>query len=283
MDLKEIHALHAQYASRAHTIDVAGPMTGVPALPAPGARHRSLQPGAIARYQRHALIAIAVAALAAGAGVSVARVWQAMHGAASPQAARVQPMVTGIAQPQQQTGARDDADGNATASAASPRPLSTSDFDNTRASRAGAMAAVDPRALGRSTDTTRPAPGTPAAGRGPADDEAAAAASPIHATAHHVDAAATPPTARPDVAQTLTPASASTSGATERRRPLVMQPSPAPATIAADKTPGRPLRPLHRVTPRNKAVDEDASDPADVPTPPTRAPNAVKASDVQLF
>jgi hypothetical protein len=84
MDLSEIQALHARYTAQPVIIDIASHTAAMPVLPAPdagpGARVRAL---AVARRLRKAgkpaLIALAIAALAAGGGMSVARIWRAMH------------------------------------------------------------------------------------------------------------------------------------------------------------------------------------------------------------
>ncbi|WP_176060258.1 hypothetical protein [Paraburkholderia sp. BCC1876] len=304
MDLKEIQALHAQYASPAHTIDLAGQIAGMPALPAPGdgVRRRRIRLGAFTRYRRHAMIALAVGVLAAGAGASAARIWQVLRNQTAPHVA-ASTQAAAIAAPPQSSKrptAQATGDGTLPLNVAPPRPLSSADFDNAGASRADSLGAIDPRALARSADAARTgASSRPDPGRS-LPDNAAAAASPIHAPAHR-DAAATAVVAAP-----AAPA-ASTASATQPAvsAPALTQPAPvkvageaapavgqatpaAPAPPPADKAAARALRPMHRVVPRRKPAGESAGDPANptasTPVSATKPPSAAaRVSDVQLF
>ncbi|MFM0608837.1 hypothetical protein PQR05_30330 [Paraburkholderia sediminicola] len=303
MDLKEIQALHAQYASPTLTIDLAGQMARMPALPAPdaGGKRRGIQFGAVVRYRRHAVIALAVAALAAGGGMSAARIWEVLHSQATPQVAASHPKATAVA-PQPQVAALADSEGNMPLNVAPPRPLSSSDFDSARASRSNGLASVDPRTLSKSMDLAPSADVPRPATARPIGDDAAAAASPIHAPSRRVEAPTQPAAAPQSVASPVTepatpprtqPAPARTT-ANATIAPAVVSPdkpvavaapaAPAVAAASADRPPVRTLRPLHHVTTHRKPVDETSSDPVAPSGAATKAPiGPARASDVQLF
>jgi len=83
MDLREIHALHAQYAEQPIVIDMERHVNAMPALPAPNG-NRSTSSSArsserLIRYGRVSLICIACAVTAAGTGIGAARLWTSSH------------------------------------------------------------------------------------------------------------------------------------------------------------------------------------------------------------
>lgn len=301
MDLKEIQALHAQYAAPTLTIDLAGQMASMPALPAPdedgGGRRRGIPFGAVLRYRRHALIALAVAAVAGGAGVSAARIWQALHSQVAPRVAAAHPVPAVVTS--KPVIAQTDNDGNMPINVAPPRPLSSTDFDRSGAPRANGLASVDPRSLSKSIDIAPTGTGPRPEPTRPIVDETAAAASPIHASTHRAEAT-TQPAAVPQtgVRAAIAPAAPARTQAAPVAA-VASEPAVAPtgtlgagaapaapqvATSPADKAPAHTLRPLHRVTSHRKPADEAPVDPAASSAAATKAPTApVRSSDVQLF
>jgi len=192
MDIREIQALHAKYAAQPVVIDINGHVEAMPALPAPnGNRSRIALPrlGRLKRLVRPVAIAVAAAALAAGGGVSAAKLWRALrapsHAELTHEATTPAPRPTPAA-----------------ASALSnPHSLTAADFARSASAPTGTLASVDPRSLAARQDppSTNPSPREQAA---PSDLDKAAAA-PIrapHAAASATTEPAPPPAAPPKAA-----------------------------------------------------------------------------------
>ncbi|RQR26379.1 hypothetical protein DIE23_30150 [Burkholderia sp. Bp9143] len=250
MDIREIQALHAKYATQPVVIDINGHVEAMPALPAPeGNRRRIALPrlGRFKRLIRPVAIAVAAAAIAAGGGVSAAKLWRALrapshaelaHEATTP-APRPAPAAASAV-----TGAH---------------ALTAADFAGSTSAPTGALASVDPRSLTTRHDAP---PGNPSPREQPApSDSDKAAAAPIRA-----------PRAAP-VAPTA--AAAAASATTEPARPPAAAPKTAP-------------RHIHRGTTRPHATPAEHTEPASpasmqAPAPAAKAPAAAKSGDVQLF
>src|SRR5260370_1105109 len=105
MDLREIQALHAQYASQPVTIDIAAQVAAMPALPAPEyeptARRFAALRAQATKFGRPTLIVVAIAAVAGLAGTGAATLWQSMRhpGAAIPAVAPGRTAQAGMAAP----------------------------------------------------------------------------------------------------------------------------------------------------------------------------------------
>jgi len=254
MDIREIQALHAKYAAQPVVIDINGHVEAMPALPAPeGNRRRIALPrlGRFKRLIRPVAIAVAAAAIAAGGGVSAAKLWRVLrvpsHAEATHEATTPAPRPA-----------------SAAASAlAGPRSLTAADFAGSNSAPTGVLASVDPRSMTARHDPppTDPSPREQAA---PSDLDKAAAA-PIRA----------PRTA--PVAQTAAPtiAAATTEPAPPRAAPPAAPPRAAP-------------RHIHRGTARPHAAPAEHTESASpAPTlalaPAAKAPAASKSGDVQLF
>lgn len=300
MDVKEIQALHAQYASPTLTIEQARQIASMPALSGPdlGDSRRGIGFGPILRYRRHALIALAVAALAAGGGVSAARIWQVLRSQAATQPVAA-PAVPATGASQSQVGTQADRDADMPINVAPPRPLSSSDFDNPANARSSGLASVDSRSLAKSAEITPATTSAQPAASHPVTDEAAAAASPIHAPVRRSATAVqpvapTPSTASPvaeEGAPSRTQPAPARAAAVASPTPTDVQPqkpastsAPAVTAVSTESSPARTVRPLRHVTTRHKPADQVGSDPAATPGTPAKAPAApARASDVQLF
>jgi hypothetical protein len=288
MDLREIQALHAQYSAQPVIIDIASHTAAMPALPAPDrgptGHARVIEfAGGLRKAGKPALIALAIAAAAAGGGMSVARIWHAMHETvvapkAAVSSASVQTAASAVAS---------EPDGAMPIDVNPARPLTSSDLDTHKAVAQSALANVDARSLTAPTSNPTSAqavqPPRPAA-------ENAAAASPIRAPrqSSSVAPASTAPTSS-------SPATANPPATAE---PLARtQPAEAPAATpsttqvkstatAAQESPKpemRPaLRPLHRVTHHATAAANSETSPGQAaPVQPKAQP--AKSGDVQLF
>ncbi|HDR8993159.1 MAG: hypothetical protein ACN6QT_06130 [Burkholderia contaminans] len=196
MDIREIQALHAKYAAQPVVIDINGHVEAMPALPAPeGNRRRIALPrlGRLKRLVRPIAIAVVAAALAAGGGVSAAKLWRALrapsHAELTPQATTPAPLPAPAA----------------ASALTSTHPLTAADFAGSASAPTGTLASVDSRSLTALQDppSANPSPREPAA---PSDLNKAATA-PIRAprTAESAAASATtepapPPAAPPKAA-----------------------------------------------------------------------------------
>lgn len=81
MDIRDIQALHAQYAAQPVVIDINGHVQTLRALPAPEGKQRGT-PIALLRGRRFVkpvAIAVAIAALAAVGGISTAKLWRVLR------------------------------------------------------------------------------------------------------------------------------------------------------------------------------------------------------------
>ncbi|RQS12149.1 hypothetical protein [Burkholderia sp. Bp8998] len=248
MDIREIQALHAQYAAQPVVIDINGHVEAMPALPAPeGSRSRIALPrlGRFKRLVRPVAIAVATAALAAGGGVSAANLWRVLR---VPSHAEVTHEAT--------TPAPRPASAAASA-LAGPRSLTAADFAGSNSAPKGVLASVDPRSMTARHDPP-PTDTSPREQAAPSDLDKAAAA-PIRA----------PRTA--PVAQTAAPTVAS----------ATTEPAPPPAA-----PPKAAPRHIHRATARPHAAPAENTEPAapaPTPAPAPKAPAAGKSGDVQLF
>ncbi|WP_261530740.1 hypothetical protein [Burkholderia multivorans] len=220
MDIREIQALHAKYAAQPVVIDINGHVEAMPALPAPeGNRSRIALPrlGRLKRLVRPIAITVAAAALAAGGGVSAAKLWRALR---APSHAELTPKAT------------TPAPGTTPAAASaltSTRPLTATDFAGSASFPTGTLASVDPRTLTARQD---PPPSIPSARAqaAPSDLDKAAAA-PIRA----------PRTAAPAVASATTepapPPAAPPKAAPRHIRRSTARPHAAPTENAEPATP----------------------------------------------
>ncbi|MCA8205184.1 hypothetical protein LGM71_29530 [Burkholderia sp. AU33545] len=248
MDIREIQALHAKYAAQPVVIDINGHVEAMPALPAPEGNRKRIALARLGRFNRlvrPVAIAVAAAALAAGGGVSAAKLWRALRAPshaeltheATPPAPRPAPA--------------------AASALTSTHSLTAADFDGSASAPTGTLASVDPRSLTARQDPppTNPSPREQAA---PSDLNKAAAA-PIRA----------PRTA--PVAQTAAPTAAS----------ATTEPAPPPA--APPKAVPRHSR--RGTARPHAAPSENAEPAALAPTsaPAAKAPAAGKSGDVQLF
>ncbi|MBB5511083.1 hypothetical protein HDG35_007380 [Paraburkholderia sp. JPY681] len=287
MNLREIQALHAQYSTQPVIIDLASHTAAMPALPAPDrvppARTRAVELGAVLRKAgKPAVLALAIAALAAGGGVSAARIWHAMHETVvvpkvpvAPNPAKPSPVPAG------------NSDGTMPINVAPARPLVSSDLDTHRPVAQSALADVDARTLASQSVL----PAAPAS-QAPHASAVSAAASPIRmqrsspaATSVNGIATPSPATEPSQLAPKVTDAPDNNQpAATPPVVPATTQPKAVPGGSAQDapRAESRPaLRPLHRLTHHAAATaNSDIAEPA-APAQPKAQPS--KSGDVQLF
>ncbi|BEU28025.1 hypothetical protein PBP221_81650 (plasmid) [Paraburkholderia sp. 22B1P] len=289
MDLREIQALHARYTAQPVIIDIASHTAAMPALPAPdagpSARVRVLHlAGGVRKAGKPALIALAIAAVAAGGGMSVARIWRAMHETV------VAPTAAGASAAKQAAGSipASGPDGEMPIDANPARPLTSSDFDTHRPGTQSALANVDAHSLVAANSTPVVAQTLPTSR--PATENVAAAASPIRAPRQStpvapVSAVATPSPAAP----TNPPATAEPQPRSLPAQPTGAAPSTTPIKSSATTAPEAPkpepraaLRPLHRATHHaTAAASSDAAPDSAAPAQPKAQP--ARSGDVQLF
>lgn len=289
MDLREIQRLHAQYNAQPVVIDLASHAAAMPALPAPD--DRSARPGLFAgmrRATKPVLIALAVAALAAAGGISVARIWHALHESAGKSPVIATSRATAASAPASTAIAEG---GDMPINAAPARPLTSADFDGKQRQAApSALSIVDPRALSLPAASGAPS-GASALTTRAGTTEQNVAASPIRARAVNQPTVAPQPNAsaqpvQPAPAQPLAPPVASTKATpVEASSPSLAVPVPKGASVPAHAGSAEPaaakpaLRPLHHLTRRTHAAET-----GDAPATPEqpKAP-AGKSGDVQLF
>lgn len=259
MDIREIEALHAQYASQPIVIDITGHVKAMSALPAPSRsasdRSRAARITRYGRIAKPALIAFAVAMVVGAGGMSAAKLWRAMHTPAPHAAVAVVPP-----RPDSAQGAP-----------VSPRPLTSADPAGEGKPVAEGMAKVDPRELAAHSSE---APAVaPKAAPSPASDVEQAEASPIRVPRRAAPAqasngaAAAPATPQP---QTQV-----------NRAPVRPQPDTESTAQLPAPHPVRHIAPRRHVAP--KAQPDAAAAPAAAPAPTSKAPAAAKSGDVQIF
>lgn len=278
MDLKEIQALHAQYTAQPVIIDIASHTAAMPALPAPErgatAHVRAVELiGGLRKAGKPAFIALAIAAVAAAGGMSIARIWHAMHETVATPTVAVAPDAA-----KQASAPASEPTDERPIDVAPARPLTSNDFDAGKAATHSALSNVDTRTLAASASLSPVNLDAPVAR--PAEQNVAAA-SPIRAQRPATPVA--PPTSAPaSPPAQLTP--------TATAAAPVAQPASVPAKAAmtappqdAAKPETRPaLRPLHRITRHTAApASNEASPEAAVPAQPKAQPG--KSGDVQLF
>ncbi|MBB4518182.1 hypothetical protein GGD68_006988 [Paraburkholderia fungorum] len=284
MDLRDIQALHAQYTAQPVIIDIASHAAAMPALPAPergqtvGTRAMELVAG-LRKAGKPALVALAIAAVAATGGMSIARIWRAMH-----ETAATPPVVAASSAPNRVHLAASEPTGDMPINVTPPHPLTSSDFDSSRPATQSALSNVDTRALSGATTTS---PADHAAPVARAVEQSVAAASPIRAQRPTVPTTA--PVATPSSSPSLPSQSSPTATAAVAQvappvAPQTRTPVAAPAAAPeAEKSSTRPaLRPLHHITrhPAATAGNENSPEPA-APAQPKAQPG--KSGDVQLF
>jgi hypothetical protein len=282
MDLREIQALHAQYTAQPVIIDIASHTAAMPALPAPehnkAARVRT---GAIAATFRKggkpALIALAVAAMAAGGGMSVARIWHAMHDTVGTSKSAAAAIAAGPA-----AVAASGADATMPINVAPARALTSKDLDSQKPVAPSALANVDPRSLAApAPDIERP----PESARA-ASVEMSAAASPIRVQRPATSAG----NANPVPASASEAAPATVAAPPQVRVQINAASTPAPtAAVKTTTAPEAPkaasrsaLHPLRHITHSNPAAANSDTSPEPAAPVQPRTP-AVKSGDVQLF
>ncbi|MFC0402970.1 hypothetical protein [Paraburkholderia rhizosphaerae] len=265
MDLREIQSLHAQYASQPVTIDIAGQVAAMPALPAPADRgDRRATSGITRRIARPVLIGLGVGALAVGAALGGLHLFQVIHTSAPVHAS----LHTDPA-PHRPAGLQD-----MPVNVAPARPLTDRDFIGASNAPPSAMSSVDVRAL-----SAAPAPrATEQRAAATSQAElATAAASPIHAPRTAVAAVA------PAAEGIATPATAATV-----TQPMVTRNAPEVAASAVPSIPAtKPIqKPIHHPVHHRTVEPPDASSestalPAGTGTKPANPVG--KSGDVQLF
>jgi len=285
MDIRQIQALHAQYSSQPVVIDLAGHSAAMPALPAPdresGGMWRTVATSRLRRVGKPLAICVAIAMLAGGGGMSVAKLWQTMHSHLSAQPSSSAPPV---APPVHAVPS-----GDMPINVAPPRPLTSADLGGDKSVPTSALANVDVQTLS-ATALPAPKPVARASDTPPDATTARAAASPIRA---QTPATATQPVVAPSPsgqpAQGV--AAPPVVQVTHAERP-VTQPVTTEAAPSVE-APAKPaLRPIHHVSAHRAAKSEDPAPAQPVtqptastanPAPATKAPAGPKGGDVQLF
>jgi hypothetical protein len=281
MDLREIQALHAQYTAQPVIIDIASHTAAMPALPAPergatiGTRAVDLVSG-LRKAGKPALVALAIAAVAATGGMSIARIWRAMHETVTT------PAVVAVSGPAKQAPiAASEATGDMPINVTPPHPLTSKDFDPGRpvTQYESGLSNVDPRALTAATNTP-PADHTASVAR--PVEQSVAAASPIRM--QRPSAPTAPPVATPaSVPSQPSPTAAAPTGPVaqpaQTKTPVT---APAPAPEQEKSGTRATLRPLHHITRRPAATPGNEASPEPAAPAQPKAPPG-KSGDVQLF
>lgn len=311
LDIRNIQALHAQYAEDPVVIDLASHVAAIPSLPGPAQATANagilrLRKGA-ARLARPTIIGLAILALAGGAGMSAAKLWKVMHVTASPTAAasmadRALDTPAGPSASQRSPSQSDSQDA-APINAAPARPLTSTDLASATAANPLArvnlgnlLAAAPTATTGRALSAASGGPGTQQT-----EVDARVAASPIRASsrlssmekqAGTAAVATTNSPATPDATPAGPAATQPVAPAAPHAASVVYQGSAAAVVVAvspaaaeraapASRPVTRPVRhtPAQRTAPKQEAHDDVASQVA-----PTRSPtSAGKSADVQLF
>lgn len=285
MDLREIQALHAQYTAQPVIIDVASHTAAMPALPAPdrggaaGARIDKFV-GKLSKAGKPTLVALAIAAVAAVGGMSIARIWHAMHETVAAQKVlAASSAATHAPVPASEPTLDRPIDANPA------HPLTSKDLDSVAPVSHSALSNIDARSLASTTSAPsvdRTAPTARAAA------ENVAAASPIRiqrpatpiVPATVASAAPAPqavPTADAQVRSLPAPAPVPQQSPVQSKAPVA-----APVQEAAKPETRPALRPLHHVTRRQPTTPSNEASPEPAaPTQPKAQPG--KTGDVQLF
>jgi hypothetical protein len=268
MDLREIQALHAHYATQPVTIDIAGQVASMPALPAPDdVSERSVLPGTLRRIVRPVSIGLAVGALAVGTVLGAYHLYQLIHTPAPLIAAAKKEAAVPVRPPAPATPQDQPID------AAPARPLTSRDLDGGLAAPRSALSSIDTRQLSPAIDTR---PGEQrAASTTTQPAMASVAASPIHAA--HASAPATP---APATTVPTTPVAAPEP--TQARRTPELAATAMPASVAvrpAEKTIHHPVH--HRAA--EPVTERTAGAPTPAPEATKPPPPVGKSGDVQLF
>ena len=151
MDLREIQALHAQYTVQPVIIDIASHTAAMPALPAPerGAttRARAVEfVSSLRKAGKPAIVAFAIAAVAAAGGMSIARIWHAMHETVAAPAIIAVPGAAKKA-----SVPASEPTGEMPVNVTPAHPLTSSDFDPGKPVTHSALSNVDARTLAATT------------------------------------------------------------------------------------------------------------------------------------
>jgi hypothetical protein len=274
VDLREIQALHAQYASQPVTIDLAGQLA---ALPAPSGAAGQVEPvrqsGRTATLLRASAkpvaIGLAAGAVAIGCALSGLQLYRAMHKIPTPAAVTAAAPIS--------VPAHQDMPVNSEPA----HPLTARDLDGHTDMPGSGLSSVDLHSLERTPARTVEA--AVATGQD-ATAQQSAAASPIHAS--HSSPA---PTALPSAS--VAPAAAQPAS-TSPLPPMQTVDSKAggPAGLVAPSAASEPMpatkpaaKPAHRTAHRRSqaASEQPAAAGTEVPTRP--AAPAGKSVDVQLF
>jgi hypothetical protein len=283
MDLRQIQALHAQYSAQPVVIDISGHAAAMPTLPAPerksGRGFGSTNiPAKLRKAARPALICVATAAIAAGGGVSAAKLWRVL---------RDKPAAVHVTDKPRAAAAEPPAIGESAIDVAPAHPLTASDFGQPPAT-ASALARVDPRSL--SGNVQRPSPAADRTAEIPTDPTLArAAVSSIHPHASASGQAAGTPTSVQPVVAAPAPIQATSHTPTDAQQPaapVAPPPSPVHAASSVEQSPKPALRPIRHVTAHHAVMPAtETSTPAGAATQPATPPKApaAKGGDVQLF
>lgn len=271
MDLREIQALHAQYASQPVTIDLAGQVAALPALPgAAGQLEPVPQSGRTAALLRASAkpvaIGLAAGAVAIGCALSGLQLYQGMHKVPTPAAVTAAAPIS--------VPAHQDMPVNSEPA----HPLTARDLDGHSDMPGSGLSSVDLHSLEKTPARTVEA--AVATGQA-ATTQQSAAASPIHAP--HTSPAPTAVAAAPVALTVAQPASASLMPSTQTVDSKADGPAGLVApSVASEPTPAtKPAaKPAHRTVHR-RSQTEPAAAGTEVPTKP--AAPAGKSVDVQLF
>ena len=226
MDIREIQALHAKYAAQPVVIDINGHVEAMPALPAPGGNRKRIALPRLGRFNRlvrPVAIGVTAAALAAGGGVSAAKLWRALRAPshaeltheATPPAPRPAPA--------------------ASSALTSTHSLTAADFDGSASAPTGTLASIDPRSLTARQDppSTNPPPHEQPA----SSDLEKAAAAPIRAPRTAPVAHSGAPTATSTTTEPASQPAASLKAAPRHLRHGTARPHAAPAENTEPATP----------------------------------------------
>lgn len=270
MDLREIQALHAHYATQPVTIDIAGHVASMPSLPTPDdARDRHAVFGNVRRIARPVSIGLAVGALAVGTALGAYHLYQLIHPPAPLIAAAKKVAAVPVRPPAPATRQDQPID------VAPARPLTSRDLDSGLAAPRSALSSIDTRQLSPAIDAR---PGEQRAASTTTQPAlASAAASPIHAA--HTPASSV---SAPAPAPTLQATPVAVPEPTEVRRTPEVAATAIPASVAvrpAEKTIRHPVH--HRAAEPVTERTAGASSPALEATKPSTP--AGKSGDVQLF
>jgi len=276
VDLREIQALHTQYASQPVTIDLAGQVAALPALPGLAGQPELMPPqsrraAALLRTAaKPVAIGIAAGAVAIGAALSGLQLYRAMHHVPAP-------AVVAAAAP-----ARVPEKHEMPVNAEPAHPLTDQDLDRHDGSRGSGLSSVDLHTIvGSPTHPVAAGVGT----EQPASLQESAAASPIHAS-HGSLAPATAPAASVTIAAPAQPAPpgqpplSETAGSKSGPAAPIVASVPAPVARPAARPAHHPVHRGVAAVATQAASGEPAASHAELTTRPVPA---AKSADVQLF